>query len=157
MRAVFLESCALHERPQSPLRPSTPGSVRALQAGVLHPDRETKKRAREREREEAGRLRHRGGFFKIPRLYGCRIINTPGLHINMHLLGISLLLAYLLYSNLASDYYEDYEQEQMDEPVSPRCARLLCSPQLQLLVLMKQTDAPLEDVRQNYYMLSSEG
>ncbi|XP_023814514.1 vascular endothelial growth factor C isoform X1 [Oryzias latipes] len=34
----------------------------------------------------------------------------------MHLLGISLLLAYLLYSNLASDYYEDYEQEQMDEP-----------------------------------------
>ncbi|KAM6940139.1 vascular endothelial growth factor C [Xenentodon cancila] len=40
----------------------------------------------------------------------------------MHLLGISLLLAYLLYSNRASDlshsnYYE-YELEQMDEPVS---------------------------------------
>lgn len=101
----------------------TPGSVRALQARVLRPDRETKKRVRER--EEAGRLRRRGGCFKIPPLYGCRIINTPGLHINMHLLGISLLLAYLLYSNLASDYYEDYEQEQMDEPVSPRCARCL--------------------------------
>lgn len=43
----------------------------------------------------------------------------------MHLLGISLLLAYLLYTNLASDfshsdYYDDYEQEQMDEPVSLR-------------------------------------
>ncbi|XP_051242386.1 vascular endothelial growth factor C [Dicentrarchus labrax] len=43
----------------------------------------------------------------------------------MHLLGISLLLAYLLYSNLASDfshsdYYDYYElQEQMDEPDSP--------------------------------------
>ncbi|XP_028447186.1 vascular endothelial growth factor C [Perca flavescens] len=41
----------------------------------------------------------------------------------MHLLGISLLLAYLLYSNLASDfshsdYYDYYEQEQMDEPDS---------------------------------------
>lgn len=50
----------------------------------------------------------------------------------MHLLGISLLLAYLLYTNLASDfshsheYYEYYEQEeQMDEPVSWRltCCR----------------------------------
>lgn len=43
----------------------------------------------------------------------------------MHLLGISLLLAYLLYTNLASDfshsdYYDYYEQEQMDEPVSLR-------------------------------------
>ncbi|XP_070684267.1 vascular endothelial growth factor C [Pempheris klunzingeri] len=41
---------------------------------------------------------------------------------NMHLLGLSLLLAYLLYSNLASDFshsdYYDYE-EQMDEPDSP--------------------------------------
>ncbi|XP_053193262.1 vascular endothelial growth factor C [Scomber japonicus] len=41
----------------------------------------------------------------------------------MHLLGISLLLAYLLYTNLASDFshsdYEYYEQEQMDEPDSP--------------------------------------
>ncbi|KAE8301158.1 Vascular endothelial growth factor C [Larimichthys crocea] len=41
----------------------------------------------------------------------------------MHLLGISLLLAYLLYTNLASDfshsdYYDYYEQEQMDEPDS---------------------------------------
>ncbi|XP_075948153.1 vascular endothelial growth factor C [Anarhichas minor] len=41
----------------------------------------------------------------------------------MHLLGISLLLAYLLYTNLASDFshsdYDDYyEQEQMDEPDS---------------------------------------
>lgn len=41
----------------------------------------------------------------------------------MHLLGISLLLAYLLYTNLArdfsdTDYYDYYEQEQMDEPVS---------------------------------------
>ncbi|KAL7404115.1 hypothetical protein ABVT39_009900 [Epinephelus coioides] len=41
----------------------------------------------------------------------------------MHLLGISLLLAYLLYTNLASDFshsdYDDYyEQEQMDEPES---------------------------------------
>lgn len=41
----------------------------------------------------------------------------------MHLLGISVLLAYLLYTNLASDfshndYYDYYEQEQMDEPVS---------------------------------------
>lgn len=42
----------------------------------------------------------------------------------MHLLGISLLLAYLLYTNLAtdfshSDYYEYYEQERMDEADSP--------------------------------------
>ncbi|KAM8773628.1 vascular endothelial growth factor C isoform 2-T2 [Acanthopagrus schlegelii] len=42
----------------------------------------------------------------------------------MHLLGISVLLAYLLYANLASDfshsdYYDYYEQEQMDEPDSP--------------------------------------
>ncbi|KAK2815484.1 hypothetical protein Q5P01_025951 [Channa striata] len=42
----------------------------------------------------------------------------------MHLVGIALLLAYLLYSNLASDFsrsdYDDYyEQEQMDEPDSP--------------------------------------
>lgn len=41
----------------------------------------------------------------------------------MHLLGISLLLVYLLYANLArnfahSDYYDYYEQEQMYEPVS---------------------------------------
>lgn len=40
----------------------------------------------------------------------------------MHLLGISLLLVYLLYANLArnlahSDYY-DYYEEQMYEPVS---------------------------------------
>lgn len=43
--------------------------------------------------------------------------------ITMHLLGISFLLAYLLYTNFASDFshsdYDDYsEQEQMDEPVS---------------------------------------
>uniref|UniRef100_A0A667WGZ4 Vascular endothelial growth factor c n=1 Tax=Myripristis murdjan TaxID=586833 RepID=A0A667WGZ4_9TELE len=42
----------------------------------------------------------------------------------MHLLGISVVLAYFLYTNLAndfthSDYYDYYEQEQMDEPVSP--------------------------------------
>ncbi|XP_069568124.1 vascular endothelial growth factor C [Brachyistius frenatus] len=41
----------------------------------------------------------------------------------MHLLGISLVLAYLLYTNLASDFShsddEDYDQEQMDEPDSP--------------------------------------
>ncbi|XP_026216554.1 vascular endothelial growth factor C isoform X1 [Anabas testudineus] len=42
----------------------------------------------------------------------------------MYLLGISLFLAYLLYTNLASDFrhsdYDDYyEQEQMDEPDSP--------------------------------------
>lgn len=39
----------------------------------------------------------------------------------MHLLGISLLLAYLLYANLASDHSSDdyYEQELMDEPDSP--------------------------------------
>ncbi|XP_028267187.1 vascular endothelial growth factor C [Parambassis ranga] len=42
----------------------------------------------------------------------------------MHLLGISLLLAYHLYTNRASDlshndYYEYYEHEQMDEPDSP--------------------------------------
>lgn len=41
----------------------------------------------------------------------------------MHLLGISLLLAYLLYTNLARDFshndYYYYEQEQMDEPDSP--------------------------------------
>ncbi|XP_020493419.1 vascular endothelial growth factor C isoform X1 [Labrus bergylta] len=42
----------------------------------------------------------------------------------MHLLGLSLSLAYLLYSNLASDfshreYYDYYEHEQMDEPDSP--------------------------------------
>uniref|UniRef100_A0A3Q3XGN5 Platelet-derived growth factor (PDGF) family profile domain-containing protein n=1 Tax=Mola mola TaxID=94237 RepID=A0A3Q3XGN5_MOLML len=41
----------------------------------------------------------------------------------MHLLGISLLLVYLLYANLArnfahSDYYDYYEQEQMYEPDS---------------------------------------
>jgi len=41
----------------------------------------------------------------------------------MHLLGVSLFLAYLLYSNFASDsshsdYYEYNAQEQMDEPVS---------------------------------------
>ncbi|KAM7393512.1 hypothetical protein PAMP_020376 [Pampus punctatissimus] len=41
----------------------------------------------------------------------------------MHLLGISLLLAYLLYTNLASDFshsdYDYYEQEQMvDEPLA---------------------------------------
>uniref|UniRef100_A0A3B5M1N8 Vascular endothelial growth factor C n=1 Tax=Xiphophorus couchianus TaxID=32473 RepID=A0A3B5M1N8_9TELE len=42
----------------------------------------------------------------------------------MHLLGISLFLAYLLYTNLASDFsHRDYddeyaEQEPMDEPVS---------------------------------------
>ncbi|XP_035493479.1 vascular endothelial growth factor C [Scophthalmus maximus] len=34
----------------------------------------------------------------------------------MHLLGISLLLAYLLYVNLASDYQDDHIQEQQDEP-----------------------------------------
>lgn len=43
----------------------------------------------------------------------------------MHLLGISLLLAYLLYTNLASDFshsdYDYYEQEQRDEPVSCVC------------------------------------
>ncbi|XP_040043462.1 vascular endothelial growth factor C [Gasterosteus aculeatus] len=43
--------------------------------------------------------------------------------ITMHLLGISFLLAYLLYTNFASDFshsdYDDYsEQEQMDEPDS---------------------------------------
>ena len=43
----------------------------------------------------------------------------------MHLLEISVILAYLLYTNLASDfshndYYDYYEQEQMDEPVSSR-------------------------------------
>ncbi|XP_026158191.1 vascular endothelial growth factor C isoform X3 [Mastacembelus armatus] len=42
----------------------------------------------------------------------------------MHLLGISLLFAYLVYTNLASDfshsdYYEYYEQEQTDEADSP--------------------------------------
>ncbi|KAI3353047.1 hypothetical protein L3Q82_019242, partial [Scortum barcoo] len=42
----------------------------------------------------------------------------------MHLVGISLSLAYLLYSNLASDlshsdYYDDYEQEQRAGPDSP--------------------------------------
>ncbi|XP_074553631.1 vascular endothelial growth factor C [Halichoeres trimaculatus] len=42
----------------------------------------------------------------------------------MHLLGLTLLLAYLLYSNLASDfshtdYYDYYEHEQMDEPDTP--------------------------------------
>ncbi|XP_034462042.1 vascular endothelial growth factor C [Hippoglossus hippoglossus] len=42
----------------------------------------------------------------------------------MHLLGISLLLAYLLYTNLASDfshsdYQDDYTQEQEDEPDFP--------------------------------------
>ncbi|KAF3687094.1 Vascular endothelial growth factor C [Channa argus] len=42
----------------------------------------------------------------------------------MHLVGIALLLTYLLYTNLASDFshsdYDDYyEQEQMDEPDSP--------------------------------------
>lgn len=49
----------------------------------------------------------------------------------MHLLGISLLLAYLLYTNLASDFshsdYDDYyEQEQMDEPVSLRESEAGC-------------------------------
>lgn len=47
----------------------------------------------------------------------------------MHLLGIALFLAYLLYTNLASDFshsdYDDYyEQEQMDEPVSWRMLSL---------------------------------
>nr|XP_020464669.1 vascular endothelial growth factor C-like isoform X2 [Monopterus albus] len=42
----------------------------------------------------------------------------------MRLLGLSLLLSYLLYTNLAndishSDYEDYYEQEQMDEPDSP--------------------------------------
>ncbi|XP_040001154.1 vascular endothelial growth factor C isoform X5 [Xiphias gladius] len=41
----------------------------------------------------------------------------------MHLLGISLLLAYLLYTNLASDFsfsdYHDYYEEQMDSPPKP--------------------------------------
>lgn len=46
----------------------------------------------------------------------------------MHLLGISVVLAYFLYTNLAndfthSDYYDYYEQEQMDEPVSVRKKR----------------------------------
>ncbi|KAJ0033514.1 hypothetical protein NQD34_000621 [Periophthalmus magnuspinnatus] len=43
----------------------------------------------------------------------------------MHLLGITFLLAYLLYANFAStdlshsDYYDYYEQEPSDEPDSP--------------------------------------
>ncbi|CAL8329202.1 unnamed protein product [Lota lota] len=43
----------------------------------------------------------------------------------MHLLGIAVVLAYLIHTNLASDefsqsdYYEYYEQEQGDEPDSP--------------------------------------
>ncbi|MEQ2163427.1 hypothetical protein GOODEAATRI_030013 [Goodea atripinnis] len=49
----------------------------------------------------------------------------------MHLLGISLFLAYLLYSNLASDFstrdYDEYtEQEPMDEPVSYSEDKLVC-------------------------------
>lgn len=51
----------------------------------------------------------------------------------MHLRGFSLLLAYLLNTTLGSalslnDYYEYYQQEQLDEPVSvklfERSARL---------------------------------
>ncbi|KAK1887039.1 THUMP domain containing protein 3 [Dissostichus eleginoides] len=46
----------------------------------------------------------------------------------MHLLGISLLLAYLLYSNLASDsslsdYYEDPEPPEQIEPPVSYCSR----------------------------------